>query len=337
MCDLIAMCVRASNRHMRTQTVLARRVSCRLGAAPRRGAQVAGGKLAPLDVQLGLLQRCFTALVIDEADEILYAATASGDVVTVTGAPATRAPSARFGRQYAAWQSKQTHAARRRRVRRARRLSGPGRGAGGASQVSLPRRMLRRTGPLPPGKPGKGAAPGPGGPLAKATALALVPGGGPLLVGGAEGPVLVLPRDCPSVDVRAGARYRKRPRQQGRTSPAGMPQRPMLRLVAHMGVAQHVGHSLRQHDPTPPGAPSCIRQRLLAHEDMPASLAACMRPSGSVSGRGRLQILAEVRLPGGVTSLALRPSVGGAGVAVLAGTADGDVFLLDYDGSGVRT
>ncbi len=96
MCDLIAMCVRASNRHMRTQTVLARRVSCRLGAAPRRGAQVAGGKLAPLDVQLGLLQRCFTALVIDEADEILYAATASGDVVTVTGAPATRAPSARL-------------------------------------------------------------------------------------------------------------------------------------------------------------------------------------------------------------------------------------------------
>jgi hypothetical protein len=47
--------------------------------------------------------------------------------------------------------------------------------------------------------------------------------------------------------------------------------------------------------------------------------------------------LAEVRLPGGVTSLALRPSVGEVGVAVLAGTDDRDVFLLDYDGSRVRT
>jgi len=44
-----------------------------------------------------------------------------------------------------------------------------------------------------------------------------------------------------------------------------------------------------------------------------------------------------VRLPGGVTSLALRPSVGEVGVAVLAGTDDRDVFLLDYDGSRVRT
>ena len=70
---------------------------------------------------------------------------------------------------------------------------------------------------------------------------------------------------------------------------------------------------------------------------MPASPAAGRRPSASMSSRGRLPILAEVRLPGGVTSLALRLSVAGAGAAVLAGTTDGDVFLLDYDGSGVRT
>ena len=47
------------------------------------GLQVVGGKLAPLEVQLGLLQRCYTSLAIDEADEILYVATSSGDVATV--------------------------------------------------------------------------------------------------------------------------------------------------------------------------------------------------------------------------------------------------------------
>lgn len=47
-------------------------------------AQVTNGKLASLEVQLGSLQRCFSVVQIDEADEILYAASSSsGDVATV--------------------------------------------------------------------------------------------------------------------------------------------------------------------------------------------------------------------------------------------------------------
>ena len=47
-------------------------------------AQVTNGKLASLEVQLGSLQRCFSTVQIDEADEILYAASSSsGDVATV--------------------------------------------------------------------------------------------------------------------------------------------------------------------------------------------------------------------------------------------------------------
>ncbi|KAK9842095.1 hypothetical protein WJX81_008204 [Elliptochloris bilobata] len=164
--------------------------------------QVTNGKLAPLEVQLGPLQRCFTAVQIDESDEILYAATSSGDVAT----------------------------------------------------VALLRRLLRRTGPPPARHRGRNpkGAPGRGGPLSAAITLALAPGGGPLLVGGADGRVLVMPRDSLAVDTRAGT---------------------------------------------------------------------------------RLPILAETRLPGGVTSLALQAaSGGGPGAAFLAGTEDGDVFRLQYDG-----
>ena len=76
-------------------------------------------------------------------------------------------------------------------------------------QVSLPTRLLRRTGPAPPRRSaaGRSPAPNPGGPLSAATALVLAPGGGPLLVGGADGRVLVMPRDSPDVDTRAGTRY----------------------------------------------------------------------------------------------------------------------------------